>query len=118
MGWRDFKSLTPIDNIDKRDKSPQLESQAPPFVPIVAFVDKGMSPENESNTSLLDWYLSVRHTFNLAEDLFGYRNSKLSEPVELINLILKEPLDYWMRTNGDLEHCLGIIMRHVEAGHA
>ncbi len=68
--------------------------------------------------TLLDWYLSHRDTLNPDDDLTDYRNSKLSEPMELVDLILKEKSDYWMRTNGDLEHCLGIIMRHVEAGHA
>ena len=66
----------------------------------------------------LEWYLANRDTLNQDDDLNGYNNSKLSEPKELVDLILKEKPDYWMRTNGDLEHCLRIIMRHVEAGHA
>ena len=73
--------------------------------------------QNEPSTTLLDWYLSHRDTLNPDDDLTGYRNSKLSEPMELVDLILKEKPDYWMRTNGDLEHCLEIIMRHV-AGNA
>lgn len=63
---------------------------------------------------LLTWYQSNRLTLNPSEDLFGYRNSKVSEPVELVDLILKEKPDYWMRTNGDLEHCLQIIRRHAQ----
>ena len=113
MSWRDFKTPTPIDNIDKRDKSTQTELQAPPFVPFVAFVDKDKK-QNKSATSLIEWYLSIKSTLDPTDDLHGYRNSKLSEPTELVDMILKEAPNHWMRINGDLEHCIQVIKRHVE----
>lgn len=78
-----------------------------------AIVEELKEPTLSLN-ELIEWYLSIRHTLDGTEDLFDYRNSKLSEPVELVDLILKEPSDYWMRTNGDLEHCLRIIKRHTQ----
>jgi hypothetical protein len=41
--------------------------------------------ENES----IQWYLSNRHTLNPDDNLTGYKISKLSEPMELVDLILK-----------------------------
>lgn len=69
---------------------------------------------DSNHEDLISWYLLNKDRLDLNEDLFGYRNSKLSGPVELVELILKEPADYWMRTNGDLEHCLCIIKRHTQ----
>ena len=48
MSWRDFKTSTPLDNIDKRDKSPLILQKDPPFVPFVAFVGGDASLKNES----------------------------------------------------------------------
>jgi hypothetical protein len=91
-----------------------ISSSTEDLQPIVACCN-GIGAQHA--TDRLEWYLSNRHILNPDEDLYGYKNSKLAEPMELVDLILKEKSEYWMRTNGDLEHCLEMIMRHV-AGHA
>ena len=48
MGWRDFKLQTPIDKIDKIDKTPLPEHPRTGFVDKVGFVDRVQSIKNPS----------------------------------------------------------------------